>query len=69
MIDLEYVKNNCKPGWQLNQNEKVVNGIIKGLNRNNGLCPCVNDAYDKKCPCSNYRENNHCCCTLYVPEI
>ena len=37
MVDIEYVKNNIRPGWQLNPNEKVVNGIIKGINRCNAL--------------------------------
>ena len=40
MVDIEYVKNNIRPGWQLNPNEKVVNGIIKGINRCNGDGPC-----------------------------
>lgn len=68
MIDIEFVQQNIKNGWKLNPNEKVVNGIIKGLNRCNGQCPCQNDAYDKTCPCSNYRENNKCCCNLYIKE-
>lgn len=66
MIDLEYIKNNIKPGFQLNPNDKIVNAIIRGINRNNGECPCNNTSEDKKCPCSNYREHEHCCCTLYV---
>lgn len=66
MVDIEYVKNNVRPGWQLNPNEKVVNGIIKGINRCNGDCPCNNDAEELHCPCSNYRLNNKCCCKLYL---
>lgn len=66
MIDIEYVKQNCKDGWILNPNEKVVNGIIKGINRNNGECPCNNTSDEKHCPCSNYRNNDKCCCTLYI---
>ena len=66
MVDIEYVKNNVLPGWQLNPNEKVVNGIIKGINRCNGDCPCNNDAEELHCPCSNYRLNNKCCCKLYL---
>lgn len=68
MIDLAYVQSNIQPGFILNPNEKVVNGIIRGINRNNGECPCNNTSYDKKCPCSNYREHGHCCCTLYVKQ-
>lgn len=67
-IDLDYVKQNVREGWMLNPNEKVVRGIIKGLNRCGGECPCVNDAEDKMCPCSNYREKDKCCCSLYVRQ-
>lgn len=66
MVDIEYVKNNIRSGWQLNPNEKIVNSIIKGINRCEGECPCNNDSEDKHCPCSNYRLNNKCCCKLYV---
>lgn len=68
MITLEQIEKNLKPGWIINPNEKVVNGIIKGLNRCNGECPCNNNSYDKNCPCSNYREHDHCCCNLYIKE-
>ena len=44
MVDLKYVKGNLREGWMLNQNEKIVNGIIKGINRCNGDCPCNNDS-------------------------
>lgn len=67
-FDLDFVKSHILEGFMLNPNEKVVNGIIKGLNRNNGECPCNNDSVDKQCPCSNYREHGHCCCTLYVKK-
>lgn len=67
-IDIEYVRNNVRDGWMINPNEKVVNGIIKGLNRTGGLCPCHNDAEDLRCPCSNYRLHDKCCCTLYVKK-
>lgn len=65
-MTLEEAKNNCKKGWKLNPNTKIVNGIIKGINRCNGECPCNNNSEDKHCPCSNYRYNSECCCTLYV---
>jgi ferredoxin-thioredoxin reductase catalytic subunit len=35
-----------KEGWMLNPNDKVVNAILKGVERNNGECPCHNDGYD-----------------------
>ena len=68
MVNLAYIKSNIKNGWKLNPNEKVVNAIIKGLNRCDGDCPCNNTSYDKHCPCSNYRENDKCCCNLYIKE-
>lgn len=68
MVDLEYVKGNVREGWMLNPNEKIVNGIIKGINRCNGVCPCNNDSEEKHCPCSNYRTKDKCCCKLYVKQ-
>jgi hypothetical protein len=54
--------------WMLNPNEKVVKGITKGVERNNGHCPCHNTGEDTLCPCSNYRLHDHCCCNLYVKK-
>lgn len=67
-MDLNEVLKNLKNGWIVNPNEKIVNGIIKGINRNNGECPCSNDSDDKHCPCSNYRLKDKCCCKLYIKE-
>lgn len=56
-----------KEGFELNQNDKIVNRLFKMIEKNEGNCPCSgNTSVDKKCPCSNYRENNHCCCGLYI---
>lgn len=68
MVDLKYVKGNLREGWMLNPNENIVNGIIKGINRCNGDCPCNNDSQEKHCPCSNYRTKDKCCCKLYVKQ-
>lgn len=57
-----------KEGWKLNPNEKIVKGVTRGIERNNGEYPCHNDSEDKHCPCSNYRLHDHCCCSLYVKE-
>lgn len=60
-----------KEGWQLNPNQKVVAGILKGLARCDGECPCHNPGAtreDRMCPCKEYRENDHCCCSLYVKQ-
>ena len=66
MVDIQYIQNNIKEGFQLNPNEKVVNAIIKGINRRDGDCPCKNTSDEDKCPCSNYRLKDMCCCGLYV---
>ena len=66
MVDLQYIQNNIKEGFQLNPNEKVVNAIIKGINRCIGECPCNNSSDEVECPCSNYRLKDMCCCGLYV---
>lgn len=55
-----------KEGWGLNPNDKVVNGVLKMVEKNNGVCPCHNTGVDKNCPCSDYRENDVCHCGLYV---
>ena len=60
-----------KEGWQLNPNEKIVKGITKLLERNEGMCPCVHEKNDGDlhCPCESYRLRNKCCCQLYIKKI
>ena len=60
-----------KEGWKLNPNEKVVKGIIKAIERNEGKCPCVHEKNDGdlNCPCESYRLRNKCCCQLYIKKI
>ena len=67
-MTIEKAREGIREGWVLNPNEKIVNGIIKGINRCNGECPCVNESYDKHCPCSDYRENGECHCRLYLKK-
>ena len=57
-----------KEGWQLNPNNKVVTGITKAVERNNGECPCVHEENDGDlhCPCESYRKRDKCCCQLYI---
>lgn len=55
-----------KEGWILNPNDKIVNSIIKRIEKNDGKCPCHNTGHDTKCPCSDYREQDICHCSLYV---
>lgn len=55
-----------KKGWILNPNDKVVNSILRAIEKNKGYCPCShNTSVDKCCPCSSYREEDNCCCGLY----
>jgi ferredoxin-thioredoxin reductase catalytic subunit len=70
-MDLDNFKILRKEGWTINPNDNIVNGIMKGLVRNNGHCPCQNKysgTDDDRCPCKAYREEDCCCCTLYVKE-
>ena len=57
-----------KEGWKLNPNEKIVNGITKMIEFNNGECPCIHqgEVEDLTCPCSDYIKNDNCCCHLYI---
>ena len=57
-----------KPGWKLNPDPKIVKGITRLIEKNDGLCPCAhpeNDG-DLHCPCESYRLRDKCCCNLYV---
>lgn len=57
-----------KQGWKLNDNDKVVNSILKRCEQNNELCPCShpeNDG-DLHCLCESYREKDKCICGLYI---
>ena len=61
-----------KEGWQLNPNKKVVNAIIKRIQKCNGECPCVNSGKtieDRMCPCKSYREDDICHCQLYIKKV
>ena len=60
-----------RPGWKINPNEKIVNGIMKMLERNGGYCPCDNPDKGTEfavCPCRSYMEHDKCCCSLYIKD-
>lgn len=59
-----------KDGWILNPNKKIVNGITKAIERNEGKCPCVHEesCEDLSCPCSDYLLKDTCCCKLYIKD-
>ncbi len=77
----EFKEHAEKNGFKLNPNEKMVEGIIKGLLKNEEkygaqYCPCRRVSGDKEedakkiCPCiwhkEEVEEGGHCFCNLYV---
>lgn len=77
----EYDKYARQNGFSLNSNKKVVEGIVKGLLKNEEkygarYCPCrrVSGYLEKDkakiCPCSWHRKEivkyGHCLCCLFV---
>lgn len=58
-----------KKGWELNNNDQLVNNLFKAIERNQGYCPCQVKSEGAKCPCTEYRDNNNCHCNLYVQKI
>ena len=36
-----------KQGWKLNPNDKIVNSILRMVEKNNRECPCHNTGKDK----------------------
>lgn len=64
-----------KEGFILNTSDKIVNGVLKGLDKCEGKCPCYHKEEgdetpdeDLICPCKEYRENNNCRCNLYIKD-
>ena len=68
---MEQTRILIKEGFKLNPNEKVVKGIIKAIERNEGMCPCVHEEScgDLHFPCEDYRLRDKCCCQLYIKEV
>lgn len=54
--------------FRINPNKKLVEGIIEGLEKKNGHCPCrVNVDETTLCPCDEFINEGICKCKLYVP--
>ena len=50
-----------------NPDVSYVQGIINGLIKKGGYCPCrVQKNEDTLCPCKSIREEQKCCCKLYL---
>jgi len=61
------------PGFRLNPNDKIVNGILKRCEKIGGICPCNHDTGDYEgkdlhCPCTDYTKYGKCVCGLYVRD-
>lgn len=56
-------------GYLLNDNEQVVNNILKKLNERDGHCPCGGMTAEFLCPCRMMREFGNCKCGLYQNAV
>lgn len=55
-------------GFKLNTNRKYVDGIINGILKKDGHCPCrINDDDTTLCPCDEFVEKGICKCRLFLP--
>lgn len=52
-------------GFELNSDDKKVDGILAALNRRDGQCPCGGNGAQFKCPCVIMRTKGICKCGLY----
>ena len=56
-------------GYRINPDRKYVEGIIEGLYRKNGNCPCrVNKDETTLCPCDEFIQTGDCKCRLFIPQ-
>lgn len=64
----EHAKEN---GVHLNPDERVIEMLVRALEKNGGYCPCrVGKSLDNVCPCVSHldeiKKNGHCHCFLFV---
>lgn len=62
-----------KQGWRINDSDKLVNGILKMIEKNGGKCPCTHNTEDYEgkdlhCPCTDYTIKDKCICKLYIQD-
>ena len=56
-------------GYRINEDKKYVLGILEGLYRKNGHCPCrVNVDETTLCPCDEFVSEGICKCNLFVKK-
>ena len=55
-------------GYRLNPDTDYVAGIIRGIHKREGHCPCrVNVDDTTLCPCDEFVEEGICACNLFIP--
>ncbi|MDR0513683.1 MAG: hypothetical protein LBG81_00785 [Coriobacteriaceae bacterium] len=55
-------------GYHLNPDADYVAGIIKGIQKREGHCPCrVNKDDTTLCPCDEFVAEGICKCELFIP--
>lgn len=55
-------------GFKLNTNRKYVDGIISGILKKDGHCPCrINVDDTTLCPCDEFIKTGICKCRLFLP--
>lgn len=52
-------------GFEINDDDKKVDGILSALNRRDGQCPCGGNGAQFKCPCIIMRTKGICKCGLF----
>ncbi|MCL1798992.1 MAG: hypothetical protein FWG23_04570 [Eggerthellaceae bacterium] len=55
-------------GYRINPDSDYVMGIIRGISKRNGHCPCrVNIDDTSLCPCDEFVSEGICKCDLFIP--
>lgn len=52
-------------GFEINDDDAKVDGILSALNRKDGQCPCGGNGAQFKCPCVVMRTKGICKCGLF----
>lgn len=56
-------------GYKINPNASHAKGIIEGLLKKDGYCPCkVEKTEENLCPCNEFLETGNCHCRLWVKK-
>jgi ferredoxin-thioredoxin reductase catalytic subunit len=56
-------------GFKLNTDLEYVTGIIKGISKKDGHCPCrLNTDESTLCPCDEFITDGDCKCNLFIKE-